>query len=1021
MRDILPKDTHRLLLLVRYVKIAYFLRVFSHVLNYERDTNQGTTEPGEPQSPTQVVMEPLRGKLLVEERVDSVQGCDLYKGVWVRSDHDYVSVALKYIRPHFSHPSERKFNRLIEAFLPIILLWRATNHPNVLPFYGYQRKDNQLILVSMWSEKRCLTRFLGVSQEMTMIDKLELLSEAAAGLAYLHSLSPPIIHGGIQPTNLIVTEDLRAAWSDIGLSTLMASLDLRTGVTTGGQGIENAGFQASELVLENTPPTRESDVYAFGGLMLYTLSGDAPFWKRKTLALILIGIVRGDRPNPEDHRQLHRDDPMWIILQSCWAEDPSLRPTMAGIVDELKSRIVALDKAWASDLPKRTRIIAVAPKRLSDANAVQGKSLPHLSALADCLALPPFEESPFKDGPTRGNLLPQSQLEGTLTKIDKIGSGGYAEVFQGVWKRPDDQVYLVAIKSIKGSLPAGRSAQVTIEQNEFMTRIDRETTIWRVAQHPNILPFYGYQITGAEALLVSRWCKNGSLDLYIQKHGPLRDIEKLKLLCGAARGLAYLHSRDPPIAHGDIKPQNVIITDEIEATLCDFGIARFICDFSTGMTSRNQGAGTTRYQAKELLLDSSPQSTSMSDIYAFGGLILATMSGKPPFHQLKSNTSIILAITQDQTPSPTNHHELEDTDTLWNLLRVCWSPNPEQRPSVKQVSETNPHRRLSAEFEDLESSGRDKIWKAAQYPNILRLYGYKIVTGGEALLASRWCQNGSLNSYISKSETLQETEKLRLLSGAARGLAYLHSRDPPIAHGDIKPQNVIITDEIETNLCDFGISRLICDFSTGMTSRNPGAGTIRYQAHELLIDDSPQLTTMSNIYAFGGLILETMSRKPPFYRYLTNNSIILAISTDKTPMPAQHQELKDGDPLWNLMRDCWRPDFARRPSVKHLCVPSPSMDDPSPPEGTPPPPPPGQSSGSGSPTDFLKAVIGKRVVVRLLSGVDYRGILSCLDGYMNIALEQTEEHVAGKVTNRYGEAFIRGNNVLYISAAEALN
>jgi len=67
------------------------------------------------------------------------------------------------------------------------------------------------------------------------------------------------------------------------------------------------------------------------------------------------------------------------------------------------------------------------------------------------------------------------------------------------------------------------------------------------------------------------------------------------------------------------------------------------------------------------------------------------------------------------------------------------------------------------------------------------------------------------------------------------------------------------------------------------------------------------------------------------------------------------------------------------------------------------------------------------------------GILSCLDGYMNIAMEQTEEHVGGRVTNRYGDAFIRGNNgasyfhsfqglctyvfflsVLYISAAEPL-
>ena len=129
---------------------------------------------------------------------------------------------------------------------------------------------------------------------------------------------------------------------------------------------------------------------------------------------------------------------------------------------------------------------------------------------------------------------------------------------------------------------------------------------------------------------------------------------------------------------------------------------------------------------------------------------------------------------------------------------------------------------------------------------------------------------------------------------------------------------------------------------------------------------------------------------------------------------------------------------------------------------TPPPPdddgplsaPAPATTTSGSPTDFLKGVVGKRVIVRLISGVDYQGgshhgwfnaslnldlgVLSCLDGYMNIALEQTEEHVNGSVTNKYGDAFIRGNNgvftripgfpsitylfflVLYISAAEAL-
>jgi len=64
----------------------------------------------------------------------------------------------------------------------------------------------------------------------------------------------------------------------------------------------------------------------------------------------------------------------------------------------------------------------------------------------------------------------------------------------------------------------------------------------------------------------------------------------------------------------------------------------------------------------------------------------------------------------------------------------------------------------------------------------------------------------------------------------------------------------------------------------------------------------------------------------------------------------------------------------------------------------------------------LRSVLGHPVVVRLNNGVDYHGILAALDVYMNIAMEQTEEYVNGELKNKYGDAFIRGNNVLYIAA-----
>lgn len=80
---------------------------------------------------------------------------------------------------------------------------------------------------------------------------------------------------------------------------------------------------------------------------------------------------------------------------------------------------------------------------------------------------------------------------------------------------------------------------------------------------------------------------------------------------------------------------------------------------------------------------------------------------------------------------------------------------------------------------------------------------------------------------------------------------------------------------------------------------------------------------------------------------------------------------------------------------------------------------PGSGGGAvKTPSDFLKSIRGRPVVVKLNSGVDYRGILACLDGYMNIAMEQTEEYVNGQLKNKYGDAFIRGNNVLYISTTK---
>ncbi|KAJ5996533.1 hypothetical protein N7499_007149 [Penicillium canescens] len=77
----------------------------------------------------------------------------------------------------------------------------------------------------------------------------------------------------------------------------------------------------------------------------------------------------------------------------------------------------------------------------------------------------------------------------------------------------------------------------------------------------------------------------------------------------------------------------------------------------------------------------------------------------------------------------------------------------------------------------------------------------------------------------------------------------------------------------------------------------------------------------------------------------------------------------------------------------------------------------GPSSEGKDPSAFLSEIIGAPVIVKLNSGVVYKGELQSVDGYMNIALEKTEEYVNGHLRRNYGDAFVRGNNVLYISSS----
>lgn len=170
-------------------------------------------------------------------------------------------------------------------------------------------------------------------------------------------------------------------------------------------------------------------------------------------------------------------------------------------------------------------------------------------------------------------------------------------------------------------------------------RLKREVWTWEKLSHPNITPLLGYR-SGDEPLLLTPYYENGNLIQFLKQHpqAPRLKLVRLRTPCfsnvdaqehnpdqvvGAASGLLYLHHLTPAVVHGDIKPDNVLVNDSREASLCDFGLARFIQEMRTGLTTSGQGQGGKGYIAPELLdCEEYEKKTMESDVYAVGGLIL---------------------------------------------------------------------------------------------------------------------------------------------------------------------------------------------------------------------------------------------------------------------------------------------------------------------------------------------------------------------------------------------------------------
>ncbi|KAG8900416.1 hypothetical protein FRB99_006054 [Tulasnella sp. 403] len=153
---------------------------------------------------------------------------------------------------------------------------------------------------------------------------------------------------------------------------------------------------------------------------------------------------------------------------------------------------------------------------------------------------------------------------------------------------------------------------------------------------------------------------------------------------------------------------------------------------------------------------------------------------------------------------------------------------------------------------------------------------------------------------------------------AGDGLAFLHNSQPAIVHSDLKANNVLIDDTGEAMLSDFGLSKFLGDGPSGLSTSRTGEGAMRWRAPELL-DEEPELTTLSDMYSFGWLVLEIMTGRLPFEKHRSLVAIIDAKRTGGIE-PADYPELDQNDPLWPVISDCCARTPALRPTADQALV-----------------------------------------------------------------------------------------------------
>ncbi len=259
--------------------------------------------------------------------------------------------------------------------------------------------------------------------------------------------------------------------------------------------------------------------------------------------------------------------------------------------------------------------------------------------------------------------------------IREIGHGGYATVYEGKYtKKGSKQEIDVAIKQLHRVYV--ESSGLESIKDEF----EKEAAFLQQYKHPNLVEIINF-IPDPHWCIVLKYYHRGSLAnvLRDQKYRLPWNPERNGFMTGIAQGLKFLHANN--IIHRDMKPDNVLIDEDMRPKITDFGTAR-IQDTLT----QTKGVGTPIYIAPEVVRpitgDGKVHYDSAVDVYAFSLILWAIWKREEPFQEFENVWQMMTCVINKQGRPPL---EGCPSPSLASLMSKCWVHRPDARPRMPQV------------------------------------------------------------------------------------------------------------------------------------------------------------------------------------------------------------------------------------------------------------------------------------------------------------------------------------------------